>query len=464
MKSLLIVLVVLLLSVTASATAEIVSKDITWSEYPILSYIGIGDYIETVTYSDGYQENIYHRGFGLMMASITGMPESITYIIGQPELTIPIQLKGMSCSLSNTPYSYHHLGLYDARSANNFLLHGKTVGGIICDKTVSYDFIIPKSDLGAAATNPGTYLFEVKETSWNTLELNGRILYENRKFELVVYPTTSFADFKAETLVPSKFVITTSETISISSRIKNIGTQTATLSVELKVNNVYYSSQSVTLNSGESKTITFDNVRFPIAGNHKISILEQSNTIVVSGITLPTPTPTPTIEGKISVTSDPSGATVRISTEEIGKTPVSVYRPAGNYILATSMSGYKTDYYGVTVTSGNTVSHYIKLTPIPVTTPAPTPTPTPTPTLTPSPTPSPTSTPIITPGTTPSTTPGTTPDIDIEVECYSGYVWDDTYKTCRPITETVIPSGDTTTYLIIGAVLITGIFLLTRKK
>ncbi len=458
MKSLTI-LIILLLSVTATASSEIVSSEVMWSEYPILRYIGIGDYIETITYSDGYQENTYHRGFVLSPASITSAPESITYTIGQPELKISVQLKGQSCSLSNTPYSYHHLGLYNTNN-NNFLLYGKTAGGIICGATVSYDFIIPKSDLGLIATTPGTYLLNLKETSWNTLDIGGRILYENREFELVVNPSSGLVQFEATNIVPSKFVITTTEAITISSNIKNTGTVTATLPVELKINDVKYDSQSVTLNSGESKTITFNNVKFPIAGNHRISILGQSNTIVVSGVSqtpVPTPTPAPPAgQGTISVTSNPTGATVRIQSIEVGNTPVSTQRPPGNYIIATSMIGYKTDYYGVTVTSGQTVSHFITLSPIVTTTPTPTPTPTQGQTSQ--------VTPSITIGTTPGTTPATSPGIDTEVECPSGYIWDNMYETCRPISETVVPSGDTTIYLIIGAILIIGLFLVTRKK
>lgn len=453
-KSLLTILMVLLLSVTASA-AEIVSKDITWSEYPVLSYIGIGDYIETATYSDGYQENTYRRGM-LSTGQITGISQSVAYTIGQPEINIPIKLKGMSCTLGS--YSYHTLQLYYQAPihTNDIKITDKQLpGGIMCDTTVDYNLIVEEWAFGTKIDTPGTYRLEIREISWND---KGTQILEIQETNLVVAERTPFAEFKAETLVPSKFVITTSETISISSRIKNIGTQTATLPVELKVNNVYYSSQSVTLNAGESKTITFSGVKFPIAGNHKISILAQSNTIVVSGTTQPVPTPTPTPpstgEGKISVTSDPSGATVRISSEEVGKTPISVYRSAGNYIIATSMTGYETDYYGVAVTSGNTVSHNVKLVPLPVGTPVP-----PAP---PIPTPSPT--PVIPSVPAPTITPVATPDIDTEVECYSGYIWNDTYQTCVPITETVTPSGDTTIYMIVGAVLITGIFLLTRKK
>lgn len=108
-------------------------------------------------------------------------------------------------------------------------------------------------------------------------------------------------------------------------------------------------------------------------------------------------------------------------------------------------------------------------TPTPTSTTAPTPTPSITPVITPIVTPTPTTsiTPGITPGTAPSITPGTTPSIDTEIECYSGYVWSDKYKTCRPIadtiSDTVNPSGSNTAYIIIGAGLLAGIYLLKRK-
>ncbi len=180
-------------------------------------------------------------------------------------------------------------------------------------------------------------------------------------------------------------------------------------------------------------------------------------TLVVEGVA-PTPTPTPTPNtGTISITSNPSGATVRVSSTEKGYTPVTFPMPPGNYIVSTSLAGYQTDNYGMTVVNGQVSSHNVNLQPV-STTPTPTQT-TPQPTYT---TPTPTQTTPQPTYTTPNPTQTTpAPTSTVPADCPSGYVWDSTYETCRPITDVITSSG--TIYIIIGVVLLAGLYLLKRK-
>lgn len=356
-KSILI-LSVLLLAITASA-ATIVSKEITWREYPILSDIGLGDYVETTTYSDGYQEGEYHRGT-IGMASIFFAPYKITIPSGQTSVNWEYTLEGQSCGLSGT-YSYHKVDWY----FDGVFYASENLGIIVCGKTVTY------KTKDWRENDVGTHTILLKETMWND---NGMVVIEKRSITIVIEPNNN--------LVPA-----------------------------------------------------------------------------------PTPTPTPTPQtGTISITSNPSGATVRVNSVEKGYTPIAFSMPPGNYIVSTSLAGYKTDNYGLTVTSGQESSHFVTLSPIVVTTPVPTSdqpsiiTPTPT---------SPISdqTPSITP--TPTSTVGQTPAVTQEIQCPSGFVWSDKYETCRPIADSfsdqINPKGDNTVYIILGAGLLAGIYLLRRK-
>ena len=285
---LLIILIMLSLISIASASDPISSK-VTWSESPAY-FLGMGDYIVTNTYSDGFEENVYHRGALTSLGSIYSMPYKITTTTTSNTLIIPITLQGQSCALS-TLYSLHHVGLY--RSSSNDLLYGINTGMILCGKTSSLTLNVPKSSLGSIGATPGTYSMVIKETMWNTA---GMSVTETRLF-----------------------------------------------------------------------------------------------TLEITG-TAPTPTPTPTPStGTISISSNPDGATVRINSDEKGYTPISFTMPPGNYIVSTSLSGYKTDNYGMTVIAGKTVSHSVNLVPLGTPTPTSTPTGTPTssPTLTPTGTPGP---------------------------------------------------------------------------
>lgn len=66
--------------------------------------------------------------------------------------------------------------------------------------------------------------------------------------------------------------------------------------------------------------------------------------------------------------------------------------------------------------------------------------------------------------TTPNPTQTTpSPTSTVTVDCYSGYVWDSTYETCRPILD-VIGSSGSTIYIISGLLLVAGLYLLKRKE
>ncbi len=358
------VILVILLSILTVSAGVISKEEITWSESPLSSF-GIGDYIVTTTYDDGYAEGVYHRG-AFRLGYIFYLSPKITISTSDASITIPITLEGQGCALSGT-YSLHHVDLYKgtAGSSSN-LLYGQDLGMITCGRTASYNINIPKSNMGSIATTPGSYEMAFKEVMWNQA---GMIVTETRIF-----------------------------------------------------------------------------------------------TLVVEGVSTPPPPPPNT--GTISVTSNPSGATVRVSSTEKGYTPVSFPMLPGNYIVYTSLAGYKTDNYGMTVVAGNTVSHNANLQP--VTTPTPTiPQPTyttPQPTYTtPNPTqttPTPTySTPIPT-YTTPNPTQTTPqPTSTVPLDCYSGYMWDSTYQTCRPWMDVLGSS----VYIIVGIILIGGLYLLKRK-
>ena len=66
-------------------------------------------------------------------------------------------------------------------------------------------------------------------------------------------------------------------------------------------------------------------------------------------------------EGKLTVSSQPTSAEVYIDEEYIGRTPVMVKRPYGDYVVRVSMDGYP-DVIDVVSVKGADVSYIAKLT------------------------------------------------------------------------------------------------------
>ena len=66
-------------------------------------------------------------------------------------------------------------------------------------------------------------------------------------------------------------------------------------------------------------------------------------------------------EGKLTVSSQPASAEVYIDEEYIGRTPVMVKRPYGDYVVRVSMDGYP-DVIDVVSVKGADVSYIAKLT------------------------------------------------------------------------------------------------------
>lgn len=290
LKNIFYLILIISVNIASAQPPEIVDSKIIWSE----NFFGIvwGDYIEEVTYSDGYVKNVMHRS-QLFPGEIIDV---LRITVSQADSIIPVKLtlQGMRCSL--TPYSNHIVDFYVGMTTTSPIAH-QTIGKIDCEQIKSYTVNVPA---GSLLTNAGNFDMVMEETSYNAAATT--FVTETRIFNVVVSPATPPP---ISTPATGTLKITSNPTgVSIRSDTKYMGETPITLNLptgdyRIEASKSGYQTQTRTqsMYAGYSLEMVFSLTPTPIPTITIPTITQQPTT---------TPTSIPTSTHTTSLTTTPT--------------------------------------------------------------------------------------------------------------------------------------------------------------
>ena len=285
-KSFLILLMLISSIGIVSAEPIVVSTKVVWYESP-LYFIGVGDYIEAQTYSDGYVKNVMYRAGSIFKtAEILGTTPTVEVTQGSTSIPIQYQLKGMYCSL--TAYSVHRTYWYIG-STSGTLLGSQSEGNINCGDYKTFNYNVPASGY---LNTVGNFNLIMEEVSMKSTFYT--VVYETRIIPVRVI-ASSTPPSPISTMGTMKInSIPTGATVRINSVYKGVTPLTLSLSeaeyiVEVSKNGYQTQSRTQSVYSGYSTDITFSltlvSVPTPVYTTPQPTYTTQPT---VTGIQLPT--------------------------------------------------------------------------------------------------------------------------------------------------------------------------------
>ena len=282
-KSFLILLMLISSIGIVSAEPIVVSTKVVWSESP-LYFIGVGDYIEAQTYSDGYVKNVMYRAGSIFKtAEIFVTTPVVDVAQGSTSIPIQYQLKGMYCSL--TPYSIHRTYWYIG-STSGTMLASQSEGNINCEDVKTFNYNVPASGYLNVAGTFNLIMEEVSMKSTATM-----FVYETRIIPVRVIASSTPPVLPTPTVGTLKVTSNpSSASIRVNSVYKGISPITISLPtgdyiVEASKDGYQTQSKTQSVYDGYSTDITF-------------SLTPVS--VPTPVVTTPTPTyttPQPTVTG-----------------------------------------------------------------------------------------------------------------------------------------------------------------------
>ena len=133
-------------------------------------------------------------------------------------------------------------------------------------------------------------------TGTYTVEVDG--LVDTFRVKAALAPTPAPSTFSLSALSISPAEIEIGEEVTVSVTVTNVGGQSGSYEVTLKVNNAVVDTAKITLSAGTSKKVTFTTSR-DTAGTYTVNVNGLSGTFAVK--TSPTPVPTKPINWAIIV-------------------------------------------------------------------------------------------------------------------------------------------------------------------